>query len=52
MNNSERLASLYYILYETALHTAENADSQQEKSVILREAAKLLVKSHKHQVGA
>lgn len=46
------LESLYYVLYETAQHSAENADSDEAAIIIRKEASKLLVKIQKLQKEA
>lgn len=50
MNASEKslvLESLYYTLYETAQHSADNADTDEATRIIRNEASKLLAKVHK-----
>ena len=52
MSQSEKaqtLQSLYYVLYETAKQTAENADTNEQAEVIMKEAGKFLTRISKLQ---
>ena len=46
------LEHLYYVLYQTAQHHADNADSDEETRIIRTEASKLLAKVQKLQKAA
>lgn len=47
------LEHLYYVLYYTALKQADEANTDEEVSIIRKEASKFLAKVHKLQkVGA
>jgi hypothetical protein len=46
------LESLYYVLYQTAQHQADNADSDEETRIIRKEASKFLAKVQKLQKQA
>jgi hypothetical protein len=52
VNASEKsyiLEGLYYVLYETAQNTADNADTDEAAAIIRKEATKLLAKVQKLQ---
>ena len=46
---AQTLESLYYVLYQTAQHHADNADSDEENRIIRTEASKFLAKVQKLQ---
>ena len=48
-NNSLALENLYYVLYETAQNHADNADTDEERRIIRKEATKFLAKVQKLQ---